>query len=327
MSEADLTQVSAEQDGRVLTGVGVKSEDLERVMERHAVEEPAPTNGNGADPATEEPKKVRGRERYSQLTAERDEAKAKAEAAEKERDELRAKLAQPVVEPQPGRAAIVTTPTPEAQAAPLPETRKKPTEDEVGTKYQSYADFAEDLADWKIEQRLQALDLDGRVKSGIEADRAHQALDRRVGEMRHRATKLYPDFNDILEKGPGANVDLSADEKTARARMNAILNLPEPEHILYALGKDAEETSRLAKLSDVEFGLALARFAPADTTVASLASTGARHVVPPAPFQPVGSGSKTTVLPSSALPQKAGYDFDKSGYRERRAAERGLRRR
>lgn len=41
-------------------------------------------------------------------------------------------------------------------AAPREEpqyTRPKPTEDEIGSRYQSYPEFIEDLADWKLEQR------------------------------------------------------------------------------------------------------------------------------------------------------------------------------
>lgn len=320
MSDGDLNQVSAEIDGRVLTGVGTTVEALEKTLERHSVEEPAPTNS--AEPAAEEPpKKVRGRERFSELTAERDAAREEAATAKREAEELKAKLAQP-----PTKESGNGTTAPSAPVAAAPETtRQKPTEDEIGTKYKTYGAFAEDLADYLFEQKIAKLDLDARVRSTLDADRSRQALDHRVGEMRERATKRYPDFNEVLDKGPGAEVDLSPDENTAKARMMAILNLPEPEHILYALGRDAAETARLAKLSDVEFGLALARYAPADASVASPASTGARVTVAPPPYQPVGGGSKTTVLPSAELPKRSGYDFDKSGYREKRAAERGLK--
>ncbi len=330
MSESDLTQVSAEQDGRVLTGVGASVEDLQKTMERHAEEPPAakpePTNGNGA-----EPPELRGRKRYSHLNAEREAEKTRADAAEKERDELRAKLAQPAVVAEVASTAPVVAPAGTAAVPAAPTTdepkRTKPKEDEVGTKYQSYADFAEDLADWKIEQWASKQDVDARVRSAIAADRAHQALDHHVGEMRSRAKQIYPDFNEVLAKGPGSDVDLGPTPEKAIERMEFVLRLATPEHILYALAKDAAETARLAQLSDVEFGLALAKFSPADTTVASPASTGARSVVAPPPYQPVGGGSKTTVLPSSALPSKAGYDFDKSGYREKRAQERGLKNR
>lgn len=39
------------------------------------------------------------------------------------------------------------------QAQQSGQTRSKPSEDEIGTKYAAYSDFVEDLADWKSEQR------------------------------------------------------------------------------------------------------------------------------------------------------------------------------
>jgi hypothetical protein len=106
-----------------------------------------------------------------------------------------------------------------------------------------------------------------------------------------------------------------------------IASLPNAEHIEYAIAKDADLARRLAKATDVEFGMIVSQLAPA-SAVASPAST-ARTESPtvPKPYQPVGSGSSTTVIPSSALTQKAGHDFDKSGYREQRAKERAQFRR
>lgn len=40
-----------------------------------------------------------------------------------------------------------------APANPPQYTRPKPSEDEIGTKYENYAAFVEDLTDWKVEQR------------------------------------------------------------------------------------------------------------------------------------------------------------------------------
>jgi hypothetical protein len=330
VSEGDLQQVSAEgSDGRVLTGVGTTVEALEKTMERHTDSEPAAepaataTNGNGS----EAPKEKRGAKRFDQLTAEREEARRDAEAAKKERDDLRAQLAQPKPASEPASKAIVT-PDPAVEAAPLPTARTKPSEDEVGTKYKSYAEFAEDLADWKYEQKFGAQDFDTRVRAALAADRAQQARHQVVATALERGKAAYPDWEDVVYRGPASDINIGRDDAASTARMESVLRLPNAEHILYALGKDAEQTARLSKLSDVEFGLALAQFSPAVTSVASSpASTGARSVVAPPPFQPVGSGSKTTVVPSSELPKRSGYDFDKSGYREKRAAERGMRRR
>jgi hypothetical protein len=105
-----------------------------------------------------------------------------------------------------------------------------------------------------------------------------------------------------------------------------ILSLPNAHHVAYALAKDPALYQKAVTANPIEFGQLIAAVAP-PSSVASPASTGrVGSVPPPAPYQPVGSGSKTTA-PTSAEATKGGYDFDKSGYRERRAAERGVTRR
>src|SRR5262245_2577834 len=172
MSETDLTPVSAEQDGRVLTGVGVTKEALETVMERHAeTPDPAPPEPKpDTGPAEPVPKQTRGARRFDQLTGEREAEKRRADAAEAELTKLKAELAQRAAVVPPATSSPVSA-EPVAPAAPSP-TRAKPTEDEIGTKYQTYGDFVEDLADWKAEQRFAALDFDARIRTSIEADRA-----------------------------------------------------------------------------------------------------------------------------------------------------------
>jgi len=326
MSDADLTPVSVESsDGRILTGVGVSEDALKTTMERH---EPAETPEPAAPVATPDPKPSRGAKRFDQLTAEREAARREAAAAKHERDDLARQLAQRATPAAPAPVPSPAVAAPAAAAAPSP-TRPKPSESEVGDKYESYADFVEDLADWKAEQRLAAQDFDARIRSSIEADRASRSFVEHVGQVKAKAREVYQDFDAVLEKGPGAEIPLGQTDAQAVARVETILRSPHAEHLLYAISQDADIARQLAQYSDIEFGMALSRFVPpADTSVASPASTGVRRpVVAPAPYQPVGSASKTTATPSAGLIAKAGFDFDKSGYREKRAAERGVRRR
>lgn len=53
-------------------------------------------------------------------------------------------------QPQTDVTRPVSSPEPADTIEP---TRAKPSEDEIGTKYENYAAFVEDLTDWKVEQR------------------------------------------------------------------------------------------------------------------------------------------------------------------------------
>jgi len=322
--------VSHEVDGRVLTGVGVSADDLAETMDRHTTPDPSPTAAPAPTPDTPPaPRddagkfKTRGQRRFDDLTREREEAKrdaeslrAKYDASQRELETLRA--ARAVRDPEPAAPPV---------APVAPAGRPKPTEDEIGDKYQSYGDFVEDLADWKAEQRLSALDFDARVRQSIEADRASRSLQDRIVQQLTTARETYADFDAVLTTGPGAAVTLGPTPAIGQQRVQAVSLLPNGPHLIYAIANDAALATRLAGMSDLEFGMALSSLAPSQG-VASPASTPAMvsPVLVPPPFQPVGAGSKTTATPSSDLPKKAGFDYDRSGYRESRARERGSRR-
>lgn len=345
MADGDLTQVSAESNGRILTGVGVTTEDLAKTMARH---EPAP--GPSADGAPDQPpvtapsasgeqKQPRGAKRFDQLTGEREAAKREAEAArkeleafktraetaERERDRLKDELdtAQRAAPAHRGNAGGPTRTEnnqagPEAVQAVQP-TRPKPTVDQIGTTYQTYEDFLEDLADWKSEQRLAQFDLDARIRQSLEADRASRTLQDKTAAARQRGQKAYPDFEAVITASHMM-------QPWPMEKIHAIANLETPEVVQYALGKDPKLAESLRMETDpVQFGMALARLVTSAAPVASPASTEVPRSVAPAPYVPVGAGSSTATVKSSDLAKKGGHDFDASGYREKRAAERGIR--
>jgi hypothetical protein len=167
-----------------------------------------------------------------------------------------------------------------------------------------------------------------RTRDSIDSDRARDTFHSHIERSWVRGRSAYADFDAVRTNGPGANVAMPA------AAVKAIYELPNTEHVQYAIMRDGALAQKLSGIAmraargdlgaAYEFGAALANVAP-DGPAASSASTGSpSSVMPPAPIQPVGSGSKTTT-PSSAELVK-GFDFDASGYRERRAAERGGRR-
>jgi len=322
----DLTQVSHEVDGRILTGVGVSADDLAETMERHSpdgetvapvesVTSPAAGPPSAGDVAA---KPSRGQRRFDELTREREDARREADAARRERDELRARLEHQSQRVEPARAVEHALSSPSSGAAPS--TRPKPTEDEIGAKYQSYGDFVEDLADWKAEQRLAGLDLGAHVRGVLEAERASTQFTSTVEQTFVKGRELFPDFDRTRTTGPGATVNFSG------PKIQAILSLP-PDlsaKVQYAISRDAGVAQHLSSLSDAMFGYELARIAPQASASPASPSAGSPSV--PAPYSPVGSGTRTAAASASELVKAHGYDFDKSGYREKRARELGRKR-
>ena len=325
----DLTVVSHEQDGRVLSGVGIDASDLQQTMERHApVEEPAkpaePAATETKPAAPVEEKKPRGAKRFDELTKEREDAKREAEAARKEAADLKARLealeqAKPAQTPAPQPVAQQPAQAEPAKAPDLPAELKSYDAYLAGHPDADYETYRDAREDWRI-QNIAAPQFDARIRRSIEADQASRSFVDLVVQTRTKAREVYPDFDAVITNGPGAQVVMAPD------RLDAIIRHPQSGHLQYVIAKDAALAQKLASCSPFDFGAELVRLTPS-TSVALSASTGsAGSATPPPPMQPVGSGSKTTITPSAEL-AKGGYDFDKSGYREKRAAERGVTRR
>lgn len=334
MPEA-LGLVSVEDtDGRILTGADGDESGLQETVDRRAeaheeareARNPGPPplrNGQGqfasADKGPQRPS--RGQKRFDELTRQAGDAQRAREAAERERDELRRQLEdarKPVERVAP---ELAVAPRQGAPVGKAPETRSKPTEDDVGTKYQSYSEFVEDLADWKAEQRLAQLDFDARIRQSIEADRASRGHLDKMRDVTARGQQTYADFDAVLKADHMTRSDWPAD------KIAAIAALESPEHVQYALGKDPVLAERLRTMDLVGFGMELTKLiTPA--AVASPASTArVMSPPPPAPYQPVQGGGRTTVTSSASLAEDGDSDFDRSGYRETRARERGVQRR
>ncbi len=296
-------------NGVTMTGIGGDVEALREQFEERREDiqpEAAPVAATPEAPV----KEPRGRKRYGQLTHERDTALTEASAAKAKVAELEARLA---AQPQPVQPQTpVATPQP---AAVVPATRPKPTENEVGVKYPNYSDFVEDLADWKAEQReiKFRLDLDAQSTQRIEADRASRTrLDFVQNTVFPAGRAAYPDFDTVLK---------ASTKIVPAAIQEAILKLPNPEHVIYALTKDDAKVDALAdKMSDpIALGIAVAQLMPRES-VASPASTApvVRTTNAPTPIQPVGAGTRTTSPTAEELANKGEYE----AYKQLRAAQR-----
>lgn len=328
MSESDLTPTAVEApDGRVLTGVGVSAEQLQAVMERHAPPTPEPAEPVQAttapvEPVVEPKKPTRGQARFDALTGEREAALRQARAAEQERDALRAELEtlRAQVSASPSPAATPASPLAPAPAA-TPEKFSYPAYDAYVAQHpeatwDDWQDAKSDaLVEWKLGRAQQQFD--ARIRQSIEADRASRTFQTTVESVLEAGRKAYPDFDAVRETV--GDIDFGPE------KLQFILQQPDAHQLIYALASNRELAQQLAREPSLsQFGMGLARVtAPAAAVPASTARAGL--AIAPPPYQPVGSGGTTTGTPSADLAKK-GFDFDASGYREKRAAERKVRR-
>lgn len=315
-------QVSHAEHGRTLTGVGVDAEQLAETMERHAPPTPEPSKpSETVQPSTPEPaapaEPSRGRKRFSDLTKERDAAneraaakEAEAQAAIRERDELKARLSTPPSTPEPSKPAEVAKPT---EVKP---TRPEPSEEEIGTKYATYGEFARDVARWVVEQdRAQAAASDAdRVRAVIASERQHESVMAKVQEARERGRKTYADFDTLLSSPTGA-IDLGRTKAESVERVLFIAQHPQSEHIQYAILKDEALARKLQTSDPYTFGVTIAGL------VAPQPSKAERNwTPPPSPHPTVGASSPTSSPSSAELAHKGDYD----AYKRKRAAELGI---
>ncbi len=300
------------ESGVTLTGIGGDLDAIrESIEDRQDAQAPPPAKIEPPTPAQPEVKKTRGQKRFDELTAQR-ETEARERAAEK----LRADTAEARIKELESKFTAATTAPAPAATIEAPVTRQKPTEAMVGDKYQTYADFVEDLADWKAEQRDIKLqnDLDARSTARIEADQASRTLAATANDAFTRGRAAYPDFDAMLKSADGVIIPLDYQK--------AILRVPHAEHVMYGLAKDQAKLKAILAITDgVQLGMELAQFMPRES-VAPPASTApvVRTTNAPAPIQPVGAGSRTTSPTAEELAAKGEYEAYKALRAEQRRA-------
>ncbi len=272
-------------------------------------------------PPTEKPS--RGQKRFSQLTSERDQEAHKRAEAERERDDLKARIAAIESSRTPAAAPVAAVVPP--SAAPVSSAKfSYPTYDVAAAQNPNLS--WDDWNDGKIEARakfeLSQVDFDARIRDRIEADTASRAFNTTVKSMLDRGKTSYPDFDAVRQSGPGVMITLGPTVEKGAERAEMIAQMPNGEHLFYAIAKSAEVAHALARMSDYQFGMALSSIAPSAPAV-STASTGSAGItVAPPPMQPVGSGSKTAVPSAVDLAERGGEDYDASGFREQARRER-----
>jgi len=296
-----------------VTGAGGTEAELQEGLPTTPVEAPVA------------PEKVsRGKKRFSQITSERDQEAHKRAEAERERDELKARIAaleSRAPSPAPVPAAVspaVPVPSPQFTYPTYAEaSAKDPSLDwEVWNDGKQRA-----IAKWEYQQSQS--DIDARIRRSIEADRASRAFETTTKSTVERGRASYADFDAVLKRGGTGMIGPTPESDFQRAQL--VYQQPNAEHLIYAIARDPQVVQALANMSDVQFGMALASLAPASGVVSPASTSAAVPSLPPPPMQPVGSGSKTAVPSAVDIAERAGEDYDSSGFREQIRKERGRR--
>lgn len=154
-----------------------------------------------ADPASEAGKTLNAKK--GSLQARIDAQTAKQRQAERERDQERDRASR-----LEGELQALKQPKQTQSESPR-YTRPKPTEDEIGTKYETYGAYVEDLTDWKVEQRdVQQAERSQQSAIQQRHEQHAQSFSTRIAE----AEKTDPDFwskmhPDVVNLRPSGSID------------------------------------------------------------------------------------------------------------------------
>lgn len=249
--------------------------------------EPGERNPDGTfkAKAAPEPAKPEGDPRKSHQAkiniaiAKQREAERRADEAERRATEREAEL-QALKQPPPTPAARVEPPAPSA-------TRAKPTEAEIGEKYQTYGDFVEDLADWKVEQREAQRDQ-------IAAQRERES---HVTTAVNLATERHPDFAALM----ASDTRVYPDAVMEHLRVEASLDPSLSAELLHHLLTHPDDAERLAKM---HHPIAAAREIGRLTAGLSSAPSGPETVLTHTTAKPLIKPVRSSVMaPESSPPE------------------------
>lgn len=198
--------------------------------------------------------------------------------AELERDQFRTRL-----------EALESDGTRAVPAAPPP-TRPKPLEEAVGTTYATYADYIEDLADWKLEQR----DATARAQaSQHQTDAAEREAMTAYQAKIPAAQARHADFDEVISRPLPAPL-------TPTLRSALLASEVGPD-LAYHLTTHPDEYTRIRALP---VGPALMAIGRLEAQLAPQAAPAAPPIIappPPAPMVPVAAGGTTAVPDGSTM--------------------------
>lgn len=250
--------------------------------------ESAPDSGLEKDTTQEQPKpKPSGVEkRISQLTkAWRNE--------ERRREDLERQLA----EARAGGPAADGQPAANADGKPVSES------------FQSYDEYIEALADWKLEQREKARADEIKRAQAAEAETSRRRVAEAFEEKTNAAVAKYPDFVDALD----------SDVPMSEAMMQVIVLHPKGLDAAYYLAKNPDEAARISEL------VPKAAAREIEKIIASINAPAAKETKPitKAPKPPSTVGGSAAPASQDITDEKFAEDF--SAWEKKRRRELAAR--
>ena len=299
-------------NGVVVSGVGGDVEALRDSFEARHEER---TTGESAEPvaAPEAVAPSNGDERpMSRATKRVQEAVNRAKAAEEAQARTAAELQQ--LREQFEALTRQAAPAQPAQMPPVPATPQvgapRPTPDQFDT----YDQYYEALGEWKADQVFQRRSMDllqqaeARAQASIEGDRAARQIAAHTQNIFERGQEAYSDFDAVIG---------SANQPLPPLQIKAMLESPNPEHVMYLLAKNPDQFAQFARLqNDLQIGMFLGQLSAQGAV--SAASTPRRQTTSaPAPPQPLGSSTPSSGPSLEELASSGNYE----AYKAKRRAQ------
>lgn len=201
--------------------------------------------------------------------------------------------------PQQRQAELPPAPKPHPpQPAAAEPTRAKPNEDEVGTgKYATYAEFVEDLADWKSEQRDAARQKESQDRDQqAQTERGQQEWNKAHEDYRGRLAKFvetHQDYERLLAEHRHINLPPAA--------YQAVVTHEQGPAFVYHLLQHPDQLTEMLLLMDgkpatAEYVAHATRWLTSRVQAGITGSVGATppRSVGPRPPNPVRTGSHST---------------------------------
>lgn len=177
---------------------------------------------------------------------------------------------------------------PEPVEATTPQTYTgipKPSEDEVGTKYETYADYVDALTDWKLEEREARR---AALAAETQAREQHETLARTYQEREAKARDKYADYTEVVGAASHIQITLPMRDFLADSDLG-------PEIVYFLAQPDNHEEAR--RIASLPPHRAIAALGKVEARLEAAHPSGPSSVAPPvskAPEPPKPVGARST---------------------------------